>query len=95
MGREVWPGEMPEIVRLSVAPAIAAAATLAHKIAAPDFSALKRAAAAVLALIVAALDALVLGPAVDHSRKMFRSALGAWLPLAAIFVASYRPGLMV
>jgi disulfide bond formation protein DsbB len=90
MGREVWPGEMPEIVRLSVAPAIAAAATLAHKIAAPDFSALTRAAA--FALIVAALDALVLGPAVDHSRKMFRSALGAWLPLAAIFVASYLTG---
>ena len=30
MGRDVWPSEMPEAVRLSAAPAIAAAVTLAH-----------------------------------------------------------------
>ncbi len=90
MGREVWPSEMPEAVRLSVAPAIAAVVTLAHKIAAPDFSALIR--AAVFTLIVAALDALVLAPAVDGHRAMFRSAMGAWLPLAAIFAASWITG---
>lgn len=90
LGRDVWPSEMPEAVRLSVAPAIAAVVTLGHKIAAPDFSALVR--AAVFTLIVAALDALVLAPVVDGHRAMFRSAVGAWLPLAAIFVASWFTG---
>jgi disulfide bond formation protein DsbB len=90
MGREVWPSEMPEAVRLSVAPAIAAVVTLAHKIAAPDFNALTR--AAVFTLIVAALDALVLAPLIDGHRAIFRSATGAWLPLAAIFAASWLAG---
>ena len=35
MGREVWPGEMPEAVRVAVAPVIAAGATLADKLVAP------------------------------------------------------------
>ena len=91
MGREVWPGDMPEAVRLSVAPAIAAAVTVADMLVSPDFNALTRAAG--FTLIVAALDALVLGPVVDGGRAMFRSAMGAWLPLAAIFAASYVTGL--
>jgi hypothetical protein len=90
MGRDIWPGEMPEAVRLATAPAIAAAATLAHKIVAPDFDAVLRAAA--FTLIVAALDALVLAPLLDRSHAMFRTALGSWLPLAAIFLASYLTG---
>ncbi len=90
MGREIWPGDMPEAVRLSVSPAIAAAATLAHKIAAPDFPDLTRAAAFVG--LVAILDALVLAPVVDRSYAIFRSAIGSWLPFAAIFLASYLTG---
>ena len=39
-GREIWPGEMPEAVRFAVTPVIAAAATLAQKLVAPDFDAL-------------------------------------------------------
>ena len=90
MGREIWPSEMPEVVRLSVAPAIAAVVTLAHKILSPDFDALTR--AAIFTLIVAALDALVLAPAVDGNRAMFRSAIGAWWPLAAVFAANWIIG---
>jgi hypothetical protein len=90
MGREVWPGEMPEAVRLAVSPAIAAAVTVAHKILAPDFNALLRAAA--FTLMVAVLDALVLAPLVDRSHALLRSALGSWLPLAAIFFASWAAG---
>ncbi len=90
MGREVWPTEMPEAVRLSVAPAVAAVVTLTHKIVAPEFNVLLR--AAVLTLIVAVLDALVLAPVVDGNRAIFRSAIGVWWPLAAIFVASWITG---
>ena len=86
MGREVWPGEMPEAVRLAVSPAIAAAVTVADKIVAPEFNAVVRAAA--LTLMVAALDALVLAPLVDGSHALFRSPLGSWLTLVAIFAAS-------
>ena len=84
---------MPEAVRLAVTTAIAAAVTMADKIVARDANALFRAAA--FTLIVAALDALVLAPLVDHNRKIFGSALGSWLPLAAIFVASWLTGVFV
>jgi hypothetical protein len=90
MGRDIWPGEIPEAVRLAAAPTIAAAATVAHKIMAPDFNGLVRAAA--FTLIVAALDALVLAPVVDRNRAIFGEALGSWLPFAAIFAASYLTG---
>jgi len=90
VGREVWPAEMPEAVRLVVAPAVASVVTVAHKLVAPDLNALFR--AAVLTLLVAALDALVLAPAVDRNYAMFRSALGSWLPIAAIFLASWITG---
>ncbi len=93
MGREVWPGEMPELVRLAVTPVIAAGATLADKLIAPGFDSLMRAVA--FTLIVAALDVIVLAPLVDGHRGMFRSALGSWLPLAAIFAATLVIGLFV
>lgn len=90
MGRDVWPSEMPEAVRLSAAPAIAVAVTLAHEIVAPDFGVLARAAA--FAALVAALDAFALAPLVDGGRALLRSAVGFWLPLAAIFVATALTG---
>jgi hypothetical protein len=93
MGREVWPGEMPEVVRLAVAPVIAAAATLADELIAPEFNSLLRAVA--FTLIAAALDAILLAPLIDGHRGMFRSALGAWLPLAAIFAATLLTGAFV
>lgn len=93
MGREVWPGEMPEIVRLAVAPVIAAGLTLADELIAPGINSFMRAVA--FTLIVAALDVIVLAPLVDGHRGMFRSALGAWLPLAAIFAATLLTGAFV
>src|SRR5271165_2066283 len=92
-GIVVWAacaGEMPEAVRLAVAPVIAAAATLFDKLISPDFDSLTRAVG--LMLIVGVLDALVLAPLLDRRQAIFRSALGSWLPWAAIFVASYVTG---
>jgi hypothetical protein len=90
MGHEVWPGEMPEAVRLAVAPAIAVAAALADKVVARDENSLVRAAG--LTLIVAALDLIVLAPLLRRKLMVSRSALGFWLPLAAILAASYFAG---
>ncbi len=90
IGREIWPAEMPEAVRLATAPAIASAMTVAHKIAGPEFSAFGRAAA--LTLIVVALDAAVLGPRIDGDRAFFRSRI-TWATFGAIFVASWITGI--
>ena len=90
-GRAIWPGEMPEAVRAAVAPAIAAAVTVAHKIVAPGFNVFLR--AALFALIVAILDAVALAPLVDGHYGIFRSRLGLLAPLAAIFAASLLTGL--
>lgn len=89
-GREVWPGEMPEAVRLAVAPAIAAAATVAARIAAPEFGALAQ--AALLTLVVAALDVLFLSRKIGGDRGLLHARFGFWLPLAAIFVSSWLTG---
>jgi hypothetical protein len=88
-GREIWPREMPEAVRLATAPALAAAVTVAHKLAGRDFSPLLR--AVVLTLIVIALDALILGPRIDGDRALFRSPF-AWATFAAILAASWTAG---
>jgi hypothetical protein len=90
LGREIWPAEMPEAVRLVVAPAVASAVTVADKIASPDLDALSRAAG--FTLIVGVLDALVLVPLVDGDKAVLRSGLGFWAPLAAIFLATWITG---
>ncbi len=90
LGREEWPPEMPEAVRFATAPAIAAAATLAHKIVAPDYGVLARAAA--FTLVVAALDAVALAPLLGGDRALLRSPVGFWLALAAIFAGSAATG---
>ena len=46
MGREDWPPAMPEVVRLAVAPAVAAVVMLALKVLAPGVSVLAAACAA-------------------------------------------------
>jgi len=89
-GREVWPREMPEAVRFATAPAIAAAVTVGHKLVTSDFSPFLRAVA--LTAIVAALDAVALGPLVDGDHPLFRKPLGSWLSYAAIFCASWLAG---
>ena len=91
-GREIWPAEMPEAVRLATAPAIASALTVAHKLTSAQFPALTR--AVTLTLIVVALDTLVLGPVAGGDRRLLRNPMG-WLTFAAILVASWITGVFV
>ncbi len=92
-GRQIWPMDMTLGVHLAVAPAIAAAVTMAHRIVAPEFSPLLRAAA--MTGLIVALDALVVAPLFERSYTMFRSPLGTWLPFAAIFLASWAAGALL
>ena len=45
--------------------------------------------------LIVALDALVVAPLFERSYAMFRSALGTWIPFAAIFLASWAAGALV
>jgi hypothetical protein len=38
---------------------------------------------------------VVVAPLFEHSYAMFRSALGTWIPFAAIFLASWAAGVVV
>ena len=90
MGREIWPADMPEAVNLALAPALASVATLAHGVVAPEFSPLLR--AAVLTLTVAAIERIFPRPASVGRRPGFGPLVVVWLPLAAIFLASWLTG---
>jgi hypothetical protein len=90
LGRNIWPGEMPEVVRLAVAPAAAAIVTLAQKIIAPEIGVVVRALG--LTLVVAGLDALIVAPLVGRNGRFFRNALGFWFPTVAIFLVSLLIG---
>ena len=91
-GRRVWSMQTTLIVHLFAAAAFAFAAGAVHKLLAPDFDAVTRAAA--MTGVIVALDALVVAPLFERSYAMFRSALGTWIPFAAIFVASWAAGLV-
>ena len=91
-GRRVWTMQTTLVVHLFAAAAFAFAAASAHAWLAPDFDPVVR-AAAMTALIVA-LDALVVAPLFERSYAMFRSALGTWIPFAAIFLASWAAGVV-
>jgi hypothetical protein len=93
IGRRIWTIETTLIVHLFAAPAIAFLVAGAHKLLAPDFDIVVR-AAAITGLIVA-LDALVVAPLFERSYAMFRSALGTWIPFAAIFLACWAAGALV
>ena len=45
--------------------------------------------------LIVALDALVVAPLFERSYAMFRSAIGTWIPFAAISAAAGSPGLRV
>lgn len=89
-GRRIWSLRTTLIVHLFAATAFAFAAGAAHKALAPGFDPVARAAAMTGAII--ALDALVVAPLFERSYAMFRSALGTWIPFAAIFAASWAAG---
>ena len=92
-GRRLWKMQTTLIVHLFAAAAFAFAAGAVHKLLAPDFDALTRAAA--MTSLIVALDALVVAPFFERSYAMFRSVLGTWIPFAAIFVAILVAGLVV
>ena len=83
-GRRIWPLDMARVVEVVTAPALSAVATTAHRILAPGFSPLVR--AAVLVAIVIALDALIVAPFIERSAAIFRSPALTWLPFALIFL---------
>ena len=90
IGRRVWTLQTTLVVHLFAAAAFAFAAAAAHKLLAPDFDVVGRAAA--MTGLIVALDALVVAPLFERSYAMFRSALGTWFPFAAIFLASWAAG---
>ncbi len=93
IGRRVWTMQTTLVVHLFAAAAFAFAAAAVHAWFWPGFGALER-AAATTGLIVA-LDALVVAPLFERSYAMFRSALGTWIPFAAIFLATWAAGQVV
>ena len=93
LGRRVWTLQTTLVVHLFAAAAFAFAAAAAHKLLAPDVGAVTRAAA--MTGLIVALDALVVAPLFERSYAMFRSALGTWIPFAAIFLAAWAAGALV
>ena len=93
IGRRVWGLETTPRVHLAVAPVFAFLVSVIHKVLAPEFSALLRAAAITGSIIV--LDAGVVVPLFERSFAMFRRAMGTWIPFAAIFLASLAAGILV
>ena len=93
IGRRVWTMQTTLVVHLCAAAAFAFAAAAAHKLMAPDFDIVGRAAA--MTGLIIALDALVVAPLFERSYAMFRSALGTWVPFAAMFLACWVAGVGV
>ncbi len=92
VGRRVSSMQTTLIVHLFAAAAFAFAAGVAHRLLAPNFDAVTRAAA--MTSLIVALDALVVAPLFERSYAMFRSLLGTWIPFVAIFVARWAAGLV-
>ena len=93
LGRRLWSLQTTLIVHLFAAVALAFAAASIHRLLAPDFDPFLRAAA--MAGLIVALDALVVAPILERSYAMFRSALGTWIPFAAIFATAWAAGRVV
>ena len=93
VGRRVWTLDTTLRVHLVVAPVIAFIVSAAHKLLAPEFNPTLR--ASVITALVVVLDLVIVAPIFERSYAMFRSVIGAWLPFAAIFLASLAAGLLV
>jgi hypothetical protein len=77
-------------VHVVAAPALAFLASAIHKLIAPGFDSLLR--AAVVTGLVITLYTVVVAPIIERFYAMFRSLIGTWLPFAAIFLASWAAG---
>jgi len=93
VGRRLWTLDTTLRVHLVAAPVLAFLLSALHEWLAPEFSSLLR--ATLMTGFVVILDALVVAPVFERSYAMFRSVIGTWLPLVAIFVASFAAGTLV
>jgi len=80
-------------LHFAFAPVIAFVVSAAHKLIAPDFEPVLRAAA--LTILAAPLDPTIVAPLFDRNYAPFRSSVVNWLPLPAIFLASLAAGVLV
>lgn len=87
IGRRIWAMQTTLIIHLFVASIGAFGIAATHKLLFPNVAALPRAVA--ITAVIVGLDALVVAPLFERSYAMFRSALGTWIPFAAIFFASW------
>ena len=87
IGRRLWSLQTTLYVHLVAAPGFAYPLSAAHKLLFPGFDPLLRAGA--MTAIVVALDVLIVAPLFERSFAMFRSVIGTWMPIAAIFLASW------
>ena len=93
IGRRIWTIETTLIVHLFAAPAIALLGGRRSQAAGAGLR--RRTRAAAMTGLIVALDALVVAPLFERSYAMFRSALGTWIPFAAIFLACWAAGALV
>ena len=91
IGRWLWSLDTTLRVHLVAAPIFAFLVAAVHRLLAPEFDPLMRAAA--ITILVMLLDALIVAPLFERSYAMFRSAIGTWLPFLAIFAAAWFAGI--
>jgi hypothetical protein len=87
IGRRIWSLRTALYVHLIAAPVFAYFLSSFHKLLFPGFDALLR--AGVMTGVVIVLDISIVAPLFERSFAMFRSILGTWLPIGAIFLASW------
>jgi hypothetical protein len=93
IGRRVLGLEKALRLHLALAPVIAFLASSLHKLLAPEFGTVLRAAS--ITGLVILLDVAIVAPFLERSFAMFRSPIGTWLPFAAMFLASLAAGILV
>ena len=91
VGRRLWGLSAAPTVHLAAAPILAFLASAVHRMIAPEFDPLLR--AAVVTGLVIVLDAFVVAPMIERSYAMLRSLVGTWIPFALIFIASFAAGI--
>ncbi len=92
IGRKVWSLDATLRIHLFVAPIAAFLVSIIHKLLAPEFDPMLRAAA--ITGVVVILDAGVVAPLFERSYAMFRSFIGTWIPFGTIFLASWAAGIL-
>ena len=86
-GRRIWSLRTALYVHLVAAPSFAYLLSTLYRFLFPEFDHLLR--AVVMTAVVVVLDVFIVAPLFERSFAMFRSFLGTWLPMTAIFLASW------